>query len=538
MFERKQVLLLLLSTAAILGGQHSGHALVQPEKPVIGLQGLGSYSHRIATANPEAQRFFDQGLRLLYGFNRYEALRSFRRAAELDPRAPMPLWGMAMALGPHINMDMDGDYRAEESCRAVTQARTLVPERSLYERAYLEAVQSRCPAYETERYARAMQRLYEQYPDDLDAATLYAESLMVPVRWHWWLSDGSPAPGMAQAVSLLEGVMRRDPNHPGANHLYIHAVEMSPSPERAIPSAYRLMGLMPSAGHMVHMPAHIWLLLGEWETAATLNERAARADQQYFARTGVQSSYQGYYIHNLHFVAYARSMQGRSEDAIRAADQMATECASAVDTMAEMIDPYTSYPTLMRVRFRRWDDLLSLPAPHAKLLSSRVLWHWGRAIAHAQKGDRTSALREAEEFRQLSKEVPVERPWTNGRARDVLALSDAALAAYLATGEGEALEHWRLAVDLQDRLAYDEPPTWYMPVRESLGAALLRAGQAAEAEAVFREGARRSVRNGRMLYGLMKALEAEGKAEGTIFVREQYEREWKNADVKIRVEDL
>ena len=538
MLNGPKTLLIVLVGCAVLNAQHGAHSSKSSEKPVALLGNLGTYSHRISTSNPEAQQFFDQGLRLLYGFNRYEALRSFRRAAELDSEAAMPQWGVAMTLGPHINMDSDGDVKVEESCQALSKARQLAATRSAYERAYVEAVANRCPTYEPDRYIDGMRQLYEKYPDDLDAATLYAESLMVRVRWQWWQPDGLPAPGMAQAVSVLESVMRRDPIHPGANHFYIHAVEMSPSPERAIPSAYRLMGIMPGAGHMIHMPAHIWLILGEWETAASLNERAAQADREYFATSGVQSSYIGYYIHNLHFVAYARSMQGRAEDAIKVADLMTTECATAVEAMPEMVDAFSPYGIFARVRFNRWDEMLSLPKPHPKLLASNALWHWGRAISLVAKGDRSTALKEADEFRRAKGKLPPQWAWMNSKASAVLAVADAILDARLAPDHRTAVEHWRRAVALQDRLRYDEPPAWYMPTRESLGASLLRTGDAAEAEAVFREGMRRSVRNGRMLFGLLKSLEAQGKTDAVQFVRDEFEREWKQADVKIRIEDM
>lgn len=504
------------------------------EKPVALLPGLGIYSHRIATSNAQAQKFFDQGLKLLYGFNRYEALRSFRKAAELDPKAPMPLWGVAMALGPHINMDMDGDVNLKDGCEALSTARKL--EATAYERAYLESAASRCPEYNPGAYIDSARRLHEQYPDDLDAATLYTESIMIPVRWKWWNGDGAPAPGMATAVAVLEQVMRRNPDHPGANHFYIHAVEMSPSPERAIPSAQRLMGIVPAAGHLVHMPGHIWLVLGDWETAATVNERAAQVDRDYFAKTGVQSGYLGYYVHNLHFIAYARSMQGRADEAITAADLIAREAAPAVDMMPEMIDAFMGYPTLMRVRFARWDDLLNQPQPAGKLLASTALWHWARALAYEAKHDRTAASSEAEQFRAARSKVPAQWPWTNNKAADVLAIADAMLEARRSSGAG-AIDHWRRAVDLQDRLGYDEPPPWYMPLRESLGGALLRAGNAAEAESVFREGLRRSPRNGRILFGLMKALEAQQK-EAAEFVRIEYAREWKPPRVTLSIDDL
>lgn len=534
LYRRAGSVVLLLLWSMTAQAQHAQHATPPAEKPVELLGHLGPYSHRIATANPEAQKFFDQGLNLMYGFNRYESLRSFRKAAELDPGAVMPLWGIAMALGPHINMDMDMDMNLKEGCAALAKASGL--KATPFESAYLEAASSRCPDYRPDQAIEAHRRLHEAYPDDPDAAALYAESLMVKVRWKWWHADGSPAEGTAQAVSVLEQVLRRNPNHPGANHFYIHAVEMSPSPERAVPSAQRLMAIMPAAGHMVHMPGHIWLILGDWETAASVNERAAQVDREYFARTGVQSGYVGYYIHNVHFIAYARSMQGRPAEAVAAADLMVKEAGSAVDSMPEMIDAFMPYAVFTRLRFGRWDELLKLDRPNAKLLASTALWHWGRAQAFAAKGDRAAAIRESASFQEARGRVPGTWPWMTSKAADVLALADAILQARLAAGAASSVAHWRRAVELQDRLNYDEPPPWYMPLRESLGSAVLRSGDAAGAEVIFREGIRRSVRNGRMLFGLWKALEAQQKKEAAGFVRAEFEREWKTSNPPLQLE--
>ncbi|MGJ5816459.1 tetratricopeptide repeat protein [Paludibaculum fermentans] len=533
---RSSLFLAILLGSALLSAQHSHPAAPPGEKPVELLGHLGPYSHRIATTHPEAQKFFDQGLNLMYGFNRYEALRSFRKAAELDPRAPMPLWGIAMALGPHINMDMDADTNLKEGCAALSTASTLPA--SPYEKDYLAAAASRCPEYQPDPAIDAFRKLHQQYPDDPDAAALYAESVMVKSRWKWWRADGTPADGMAQAVEVLEQVMRRNPNHPGANHFYIHAVEMSPSPERAVPSAQRLMAIMPAAGHMVHMPGHIWVILGEWETAADVNERAAQVDREYFARTGVQSGYLGYYLHNVHFIAYARGMQGRSQQAISAADLMLKESAPMVESMPEMLDAFAPYAIFMRLRFQRWDELLALPKPHSKLLATTALWHWARALSFAGKGDKPAGAREAALFQQARAKVPPQWPWMTSKSVNVLAMADAILQARYAPGPAAAISHWRSAVELQDALNYDEPPPWYMPLRESLGAALLLSGDAAGAEAVFREGARRSVRNGRMLFGLTKSLEAQHKQEAAEFVRREYEREWKAPAPALRLEDM
>jgi hypothetical protein len=252
----------------------------------------------------------------------------------------------------------------------------------------------------------------------------------------------------------------------------------------------------------------------------------------------VQSGYIGYYVHNLHFVAYSRAMQGRANDAIAASDLIAKEAAPAIESMSEMIDSFIAYPTFIRVRFGRWDEILAGSRPPDKLLASTAVWHWSRALAYTAKGDSAAASREADLFRAAKSRVPATWPWVNNKAAEMLALADIVLEARRSRNDAAATEHWRRAVDLQDRLVYDEPPPWYMPLRESLGGSLLRAGQANRAELVFREGLRRSPRNGRMLFGLMKSLEAQNKKEATDFVRQEFERSWKNADVKLRVEDL
>jgi tetratricopeptide (TPR) repeat protein len=523
--------------AFALFAQH--HHAPPAEKPPTLLPGLGVHHHPIATGSPEAQKFFDQGLRLLYGFNRYEALRSFRRAAELDANAIMPLWGMAMATGPHINMDVDGDTDMKASCAAVDQGRPLRDKAPEHERAWFDAAAARCPEYRPAEYIAAMRDLSRRYPDDLDAATLLAESLMIPLRWRWWSAAGVPAEGTEEAVRILEMVLRRNPDHPGANHFFIHAVEASPSPERAIPSAQRLMGIVPAAGHLVHMPAHIWLLLGDFETAAAVNERAAEVDRQYMDATGVTNSpYAGYYVHNLHFVAYARQMQGRYADAIRAAETLASAGAPHVESMAMMVDAVAPAPLFAMLRFARWDDILAAKAPDSRLPASTALWRFARATALAAKGRREEALREKQGFEEARAKVTADWLWINNKAADILTVAAASLEARVAPNAADALPHWRRAVELQDTLVYDEPPPWFYPIRESLGAALLRAGKPEDAEAVFREGLRLGPRNGRLLFGLLESLKAQGKTYAAESVKGEFERAWAKADVKLRLEDL
>ena len=525
------LLALLLPAAA----QH--HPVMTAEKPVVLYKGLGVWKHPIATRNAEAQKFFDQGLALLYGFNRYESLRSFRRAAELDPQSIMAYWGMAMAQGPYINMDGDPSFDLKGACAAVEKGKTARgPER---ERAYLEATATWCPEYRPAAYIDAMRALAGRYPDDVDAATIYAESLMIPVRWRWYAADGSPAAGVAEAERTLEAVIRRWANHPGANHYYIHAVESSPTAERAVPSAYRLMGIVPAAGHMVHMPGHIWLVLGDWETAASLNERAAAADREYFAATGVTSgTYTPYYLHNLDFVRYARSMQGRKADALRAADALAAGAEPMTHSMPEMVETIAPTVLFTYVRFGEWDHVLKTPQPGAGQPLSAAMWRYARAVAMAARGDRAGAAREREAFEAQKATVPAGGLWGQNKTADVLALASEVLAARIAEAPREAVPHWRNAVAMQEALVYDEPPDWYYPLRESLGAALLRAGQAAEAERVLREGVKRSPHNGRMLFALMESLKAQGKTEDADWVRREFDAAWDKADVKLRLEDL
>jgi tetratricopeptide (TPR) repeat protein len=498
---------------------------------------LGVWHHPIHTTNPEAQKFFDQGMTLAYGFNRYEALRSFRKASELDPSAAMTLWGMALAQGPYINMDGDPSFNLKAACAAVEAASKLrAPDT---EKAYLSVAASWCPDFRPDAYVDAARQLALQYPDDLDAQTLYADSLLVRTRWHWYDASGTPAPGVAEAESVLQNVIRRWPQHPAANHLYIHAVESSPTPERAIASAQRLMGIVPWAGHMVHMPGHIWLVLGDWETAASVNERAVAVDREYFKVTQVSGgSYEPYYLHNLHFIAYARSMQGHRAQALHVADEIGKAAGDMVADMPEMADAFSAVPLFVYARFNAWNEILKVPQPGDKMMSAQAFWTYARTLALAATGDRSGAVREQKRFETLRSSVPPNAAFGQSMAKDVLNVASEVLAARLSPNAGEACEHWRRAVEVQDRLTYDEPPDWYYPVRESYGACLLRAGKPAEAAQVFREGVRRSPRNGRLLFGLCESLKTQGKLSEAEFVKREFDAAWTGSDVRLRIEDL
>jgi tetratricopeptide (TPR) repeat protein len=518
-----------------------------PVKSATLFPGLGHHHHTIKTRSSEAQKFFDQGLTLVYGFNHDEAIRSFQRAAELDPGAVMPLWGIAYALGPNINLDVDPEHE-RAAYAATAKALKLAKGAPENERAYVEALARRysddASADLKERaadFAEAMRALSERYPDDLDAATLYAESLMDLDPWKLWSTDGKPTAHTEEIVAVLESVLRRDPSHIGANHYYIHAVEASPHPERALPSAERLPKLVPNAGHLVHMPAHIYMRTGDYEASAHANAEAARVDEAYIKANDVHGVYPlMYYNHNLDFLSAAASMAGRYGAAKRASEQAAANAAPAVKDMpmAEFLVPR---PLLVDLRFQRWQAVLQAPEPPEGMLTTRAVWHYARGVALAAKGDAAGAEKERADLEEQVAEVPDDALWGLNQTKAVLAIGTASLDARIAAAKRDrraAIAAWKVAVDAQDRLAYDEPPPWYYPVRESLGAALFLDGLKEEAETVFREDLERNPRNPRSLFGLWECLKAQKKATDAEWLRRAFQEAWKNSEVDIRMEDL
>jgi len=521
-----------------------------PKTPATLISGTGSHRHPIATASPESQKFFDQGMTMAYGFNHEEAYRSFAKAAELDAKAAMPHWGMAFVLGSNYNDPAPVDERLRKARSEVERALALSAAGPENERAYVEALAIRYPADPSAAdqakiandYAAAMKALSARYPDDLDAATLYAESLMNLTPWKLWTPAGDPGPNTLEIVAVLESVLKRNPDHPGANHFYIHATEASKNPERALPSAKRLETLVPAAGHLVHMPAHVYVRTGDYVAAEKSNTVAAEVDRAYIRETGAQGMYPVmYYNHNVHFESYAASMAGRYAAAKRSGDRLFDEVLPVV-SMDQMLEGFLLQPAFVAVRFRKWDDVRKMPDPGPTLPLLRAGWLWARAMAAAAQGDvpRASTLREA--FAIALEAVPEKSmAGPQNSAEAVLAVAADVLDARIAEAKGDpaaAIASWRKAVEAQDRLAYDEPPAWYYPTRESLGAALLRAGQAADAEAIFRADLEQHPRNGRSLYGLSKSLEAQKKDVDAAFTRAQFETAWKDADTQVRLEDL
>ncbi|HJQ31611.1 MAG TPA: hypothetical protein VJ866_05515 [Pyrinomonadaceae bacterium] len=541
-------LALLLACGAVQA-QHEHHATENKDEASL-VAGMGTLHHPVSTRNAEAQRFFDQGLRFVYAFNHDEAVRSFRRAAELDPDLAMAHWGVAYALGPNINLDVDPE-REKAAFDEVQKARALADKASPKERDYIDALAKRYTddagaSPETlrrlaEEFSRAMGALSKKYPQDLDAATLYAESMMNLRPWRLWNKDGTPAEGTTEIVATLESVLKRNPNHVGAIHYYIHAVEASPDPGRALAYAPRLGRLMPAAGHIVHMPAHIYQRTGDYDASARSNEAAAAADRAYIKATGVQGVYPlMYYSHNLHFLAVSYSFSGRYADALRSARQLEANVAPHLKAMP-MLEGFNTTSLLVLTRFRRWDEILKAPEPPAEQMGTRAVWTWARGMALASTGKPDEAEAALKSFAAAEQATPAEVMFGLNKASDILKIADRMLAARIAVARGErgrAAELLKEAVATEDALAYDEPPAWFLPAREGLGAVLLADGRAAEAEAVFREDLKHNPRSGRSLFGLAKSLEAQRKTREAAAARRDFAAAWKNADTQLRLEDL
>jgi tetratricopeptide (TPR) repeat protein len=510
---------------------------------------MGSLHHAIATSNPEAQRFFDQGLTLVYAFNHDEAIRSFRRAAELDPNAAMPWWGVALALGPNYN-DPGDPEKEKAAYDAVQKAKSLAAADPASERAYIEALAVRYSSDPNadlktlaHDYSSAMGDLAKRYPDDPDAATIYAESMMDLRPWGLWNHDGAPAEGTLEIIAVLESVLARYPDHVGANHYYIHAVEASPHAAWALESADRLNTLVPNAGHLVHMPSHIYARVGDNAAAIESNAAAAEVDRNYIASTGATGMYPAmYYSHNLHFLAYAAMQAGKSDEARKAAEALAENIRTRAQGMPPgMTEGFLIYPMAVRVRFRQWADVLAMPQPDAGLLASVAFWHFARGMALASTGDLVRAEVEYKELEAAVAKIPEKQGFGFTKAVTAMQIAAACLGARIAESLGTraaAVETFTKAVAMQDALAYDEPPDWFFPVRESLGGALLRAGKPEEAEKVFREDLIRNPRSGRSLFGLWQSLVAQKKMTDAGWAKSQYEAAWKDADTTLSVENL
>lgn len=511
---------------------------------------FGRHHHPIRTANPEAQQAFDRGMAFVFGFNHEEAATWFARAATLDPAAAMPHWGVAWAIGPNYNLDID-DQRSARAYEAMQKALDLSKDGPPEERAYIEAMAIRfSPDPKADRpalaraYAERMGALSRQYPDDLDAATLYAESLMNLRAWKLWTLDGAPAERTEEIVRVLESVLARDPAHLGANHYYIHAVEASPTPARALASADRIAGLAPAAGHLVHMPAHIYARTGNHDLAARANRDGAEADRTFLNDKPADNYYgMAYYAHNLHFLVDSEMMQGRLSKAKEAGAALADRLGPHT-AMMPMVESMITIGTSALLRFARHDDVLALAAPPADHPVETAWWRFARAVSLARTGRADEAEAERRAFDAAVAAVP-ETALFGGTglesARTIFGLARAVLDARLAWARGqraEAITRWRRAVNLADGVPYDEPPIWFYPVRESLGAALLLSGDAVGAEQVFRDDLARFPRNPRSLFGLHESLVAQGRTSDAAWVKRQLDEAWARAEVPLTLDAL
>lgn len=504
---------------------------------------LGTHTRRVTTTNREAQRYFDQGLRLLYGFNHDEAARSFARAFQLDPRCAMCAWGVAYALGPNYNVPMLAD-RFALAWAALGQARALAPNTTPVERALIEALSTRYRGPEPHgreeqhpldvAYAKAMMRVAKQFPDDDDVQVLAAEALMDVRPWQLWSRDGKPAPETLTIVSMLETVLARSPDHPGANHYYIHAIEASPYPERGLPAAKRLGSLMPGAGHTVHMPAHIYQRVGMYADASAANRAAIVADRAYLAKTKPPGYYPMYIGHNYGFLAYSAAMEGRSAESLAASREAAKAIPPQMLDMMPGMDFFTAEPLLVMVRFGKWNELLAEPRPDPRYNALTGLWLHAQGMAHAATGSIADARANLDELRALIAKVPPDEQASNNTTRDVLEVGAKVLEARIAQAEGDprALDLWAQAVALEDKLTYAEPADWFYPTRHFLGAALLEANRPKQAEAVFRKDLEQHPHNGWALTGLAQALRAQGRTREAQEVQREADRAWSRADIR------
>ena len=484
-----------------------------------------------------------------YGFNHGQAEQCFRQAAQLDPKMAMAHWGIALVLGTNYNLPVD-DEREKLAYENVQTALALSADGPRNERDYIEALAKRYtdqpkPDYDRleAAYHDAMREVYKKYPDDLDAATLFAESGMNLHPWKLYDREGKAAPGTQEIVAVLESVLKRDPTHLGANHFYIHAVEASTHADDGLPAAKRLAGLAPASGHLVHMPAHIYIRTGDHESGEKTNVAAVRVDDAYFAVAHPQGVYPlMYYTHNLHFIAAENAFLGNYAGALRAARRAQDHVAQNVKQVT-MLDAFYSLPLQIMVRFRRWDEIMAQPQPEASQPVTTIAWHYARALAATHNSKLDEARAELAAIRAAAPAMATIAINTQGphNSEVIPQLMSEIVEANLANAQKQtdaSIAHLQRAVSLEDTLDYDEPPDWLAPTRESLGAALLAAGKTGDAERVFREDLKRNARNPRSLFGLAEALKAEGKASEAASVRQEFERGWKTADTKLTLSGL
>ena len=550
--KRTLPVLSLALVGAIAHGESPKHMQHVPTTVAEWAQGAQLYdglgdSHRgITTSSPQAQKYFDQGLRFAYAFNHDEATRSFAKAAELDPHCASCYWGVSLTVGPNYNLPFMVNERAKVAGEALRKAEANASGSTAVERALIVALAKRYPTAKpldpatirpvSVAYATAMKSVAQQYPQDLDVQTLYAESLMNINAWKLWDAQGKPGPDTPQILATLESVIARDPHHAGANHYYVHAIEASPHPEKALESAERLKTAMPSAGHLVHMPSHILQRVGRYEEAAEANRKAAAADDAYAARAEPPDYYPMYTVHNYQFLAYSAAMAGRRAETLAATDRSRELITDELLLAMPGGAWYDAEMYAARVRFGLWNELLAMPPPNPKLPGLRAGYLYGQGVALAATGKVSEASKTLGELQKLAATIPADTPAGQNTLKDVLAVAVPVVQAQIAIArhrQQEAVGLLRKAADAEDRIAYDEPKNWFFPARHVLGSQLLQMGQASEAETVYRQDLLQNPANGWSLFGLSAALKSQGKAAEASTVAQQFETAWKYADVKL-----
>lgn len=553
-YQRSQQLALPSTAPAATQAEvaHAGHrvplTLADWAQGAMLFEGLGDFQRKITTTSEEAQKYFDQGMRYLWAFNHDESTRSFAKAAELDPQCAMCYWGVALTVGPNYNLPFMAETRAKVAWETLQLAQKNAPPTTPVEQALIGALAKRYQGPQPldpsnqgpvlTAYADAMQAVAENFPDDLDVQTMYAESLMNLNAWKLWTLDGKPAPGTQEIVATLESVLKRNPQHPGANHYYIHTIEASPNPGKAVAAAERLDGMMPAAGHLQHMPAHIMQRVGRYAEASAANRKGAEADKAYLTQTQPLDYYGLYVAHNYQFLAYSAAMEGRKAETLEAARKARDAAPPEMLAMMPGMDWYVSELYSAMILFGQWDAILAEPAPDPRLKALTGGYLYARGVALAAKGRASEARTAFEQLQEHAQNTPADYGAGLNLAKDVFAVAALVLEASIVQAEGNpewAIGALREAVKKEDQLAYDEPADWFIPVRHQLGLALLQAGKAKEAEAVFREDLTRHPNNGWALYGLTVSLKAQKKTAAAAKIEKQFQEAWKNADVKLVV---
>jgi tetratricopeptide (TPR) repeat protein len=519
---------------------------VDPTEPLAPLfDNLGNHHFKVTTAHPQAQQYFDQGLKLLYAFNHPESHRSFREAARLDPDCAMAYWGQAVALGPNINDPFPDTERTTKAFEAAKKADMMASRTSRKERALIKAIQVRQrqdPAADRQElnqaYREAMKPLAKKYAEDADIQTWYAAAIMNTMPWNYWSAGGEPNPGTLDAKAALEKAMEINPDHAGAHHYYIHMMEL-PKPDLAESSADRLGGLMPGAGHLVHMPSHIYVRIGRYKDARITNEKAIEADEDYISQCLAQGIYPlSYYPHNIHFLWSATSMEGNSRLALEAAHKTASRVPRDQVKDLPFMEDFLATPLLAQVRFGKWNEILSTPNPEAANKHVRLVWHYARGLAFVAKGQIEQAQEELMALQEMANDAGLDDLLANymNPSSDVIPIAIHVLSGEMAAAQGQyakAVGLLEKGVEYEENLVYSEPPAWHIPVRHNLGAVLIQAGQAKKAQEVYEADLAINRENGWSLFGLYQSYLMQGNMEEAAENQQRFNQAWSEADVAL-----